>query len=113
MDAPIIVAIVGILAAPIASFVTWFLNRKKHVADFYNAVSESSQMAVETMQMTMTELRTELIQAKDKIEELIRENAALRDDLRELKIQNERLMRENKSLENKIEELYQHIKGIN
>lgn len=113
MDAPIIVAIVGILAAPIASFVTWFLNRKKHVADFYNAVSESSQMAVETMQMTMSELRTELIQAKDKIEELIRENAALRDDLRELKIQNERLMKENKSLESKIEELYQHIKGIN
>ena len=113
MDAPIIVAIVGILAAPIASFVTWFLNRKKHVADFYNAVSESSQMAVETMQMTMSELRTELIQAKDKIDELIRENVALRDDLRELKDQNEKLMKENKSLEGKIEELYQHIKGIN
>ena len=113
MDAPIIVAIVGILAAPIASFVTWFLNRKKHVADFYNAVSESSQMAVETMQMTMSELRIELIEAKGKIEELIEENAALRDDLRELKYQNERLMKENKSLEGKIEELYQHIKGVN
>ena len=111
MEAPIIVAIVGVLAAPVASFVTWFLNRKKHVADFYNAVSESSQMAVETMQMTMSELRIELIQAKNKIDELIQENVALREDLRELKVQNERLMRENKSLENKIEELYQHIKG--
>lgn len=112
MDAPIIVAIVGVLAAPIASFVTWFLNRKKHVADFYNAVSESSQMAVETMQMTMGELRIELIQAKDKIEELILENEALRSDLRELKSQNQRLMQENKSLESKIEDLYQHIKGM-
>ena len=111
MEAPIIVAIVGVLAAPVASFVTWFLNRKKHVADFYNAVSESSQMAVETMQMTMHELRIELIQAKDKIDELIKENVALRDDLKELKVQNERLMKENKSLEGKIEELYQHIKG--
>jgi len=112
MEPAIIVAIVGVLAAPVASFVTWFLNRKKHVADFYNAVSESSQMAVETMQMTMGELRTELISAKEKIEELIQENAALRDDLRELKIQNERLMKENKSLEIKIEELYQHFKGM-
>ena len=112
MEAPIIVAVIGILAAPIASFITWFLNRKKHVADFYNAVSESSQMAVETMQMTMSELRIELIEAKSKIEELIDENAALRDDLRELKIQNERLMKENKSLESKIEDLYQHIKGM-
>ena len=111
MDAPIIVAVIGILAAPIASFVTWFLNRKRHVADFYNAVSESSQMAVATMQMTMHELRIELVEAKEKIDNLISENELLREDLGVLKNQNERLMQENKYLEKKMEQLYQHIKG--
>lgn len=106
------IAMIGVLAAPIAAFVTWFLNRKKNYAELYNVLSESSQTAVETMQLTMGELRLELIQARNKIEELIVENAALRDDLRELKVQNERLMRENKSLESKIEDLYQHIKGM-
>jgi predicted nuclease with TOPRIM domain len=112
MDAPVLIAIIGILAAPIASFVTWFLNRKKHVADFYNAVSESSQMAVETMQMTMNELRIGLVDAKAKIEELISENELLREDLHILKSQNERLIQENKYLESKMEKLYQHIKNI-
>lgn len=112
MDASIIVAIIGVLAAPVAAFATWFLNRKKHIADIYNALSESSQTAVETMQLTMKELRIELVEAKDKIDELISENEALRDDLRELKIQNETLMKENIELKDKIDELYQHIKGM-
>lgn len=113
MDAGILTAIIGVLAAPVAAFVTWMLNRKKHIADIYNALSESSQTAVETMQMTMQELRLELIEAKNKIEELIFENEALRDDLRELKIQNDLLMKENIVLKDKIDELYQHIKGMN
>ena len=83
-----------------------------HIADIYNALSESSQTAVETMQMTMQELRHELVDAKDKIEELISENEALRDDLRELKAQNELLMKENAALKDKIDELYNHIKGM-
>jgi predicted nuclease with TOPRIM domain len=112
MDAGILIAIIGVLAAPVAAFVTWLLNRKKHIADIYNALSESSQTAVETMQMTMQELRHELVDAKDKIEELIAENEALRDDLRELKVQNELLMKENAALKDKIDELYNHIKGM-
>jgi FtsZ-binding cell division protein ZapB len=112
MDASIIIAIIGVLAAPVAAFATWFLNRKKHIADIYNALSESSHNAVETMQLTMQELRIELVDAKDKIEELIHENEALRGDLKELKIQNEALMKENIALKDKIDELYQHIKSM-
>lgn len=112
MDVSIIVAIIGVLAAPLAAFATWFVNRKKHISDIYNALSESSQNAVETMQMTMNELRKELVEAKDKIEELIAENEALRGDLKELKVQNEALMKENIALKDKIDELYQHIKGM-
>jgi predicted nuclease with TOPRIM domain len=94
MDAPVIVAIIGVLAAPVAAFVTWLLNRKKHIADIYNALSESSQTAVETMQLTMQELRLELVEARQKIEELIEENGLLREDLAALKKQNEELMQQ-------------------
>ena len=107
------VAIVGVLAAPIAAFVTWFLNRKKNYADLYNVLSESSQTAVETMQLTMQELRIELVEAKDKIEALINENELRREDLHVLKKQNEQLLLENRALERKIEELSKQIRDLN
>lgn len=92
MDATVVLAIAGALATPVAVVITWMLNRKKHIAEIYEAISGSSQTAVETMQMTMTELRQELVAAREKIEELISENALLREDLHALKIQNETLM---------------------
>jgi uncharacterized protein (DUF3084 family) len=98
MDPAILVAIVGVLAAPLAALITWTLNRKKHIADIYAALSESSQTAVETMQMTMNELRTELEEARRKIDDLIEENELLRHDLHELKKQNENLLVEIKGL---------------
>lgn len=98
MDPAILVAIIGVLAAPFAALITWTLNRKKHIADIYAALSESSQTAVETMQLTMNELRIELEEARHKIEDLITENELLRHDLKELKEQNERLMEEIKTL---------------
>lgn len=105
METPVIVAIIGVLAAPIAAFLTWFTNRKKHIADIYAALSESSQTAVETMQMTMTTLHDELLDAKVKIESLITENELLRQDLRELKNQNILLLEENRSLRSKIDQI--------
>ena len=92
MDNTIIIAIIGILATPVAAVVTWMLNRKRHIAGIYAALSESSQSAVETMQITMNELRQELTEARRKIEELIDENELLRQDLHELKAQNAALM---------------------
>lgn len=99
MEISFIVAILGVLAAPIAAFMTWFLNRKKNIADIYNVIAGASGSAVETMQMTMQELRTELSEARVKIEELIAENELLREDLHEyakavdeLKAQNKQLM---------------------
>lgn len=94
MDVSIVVAIIGVLAAPVAAFVTWLLNRKKHIADIYNALSESSQNAVETMQLTMHELRIELTEAREKIDQLISENELLRDDLRSLRKQNTDLIKQ-------------------
>jgi chromosome segregation ATPase len=112
MDGAILIAIIGILAAPVAAIVTWLTNRKKHVADIYESISESSQNAVETMQLTMNELRIELVEAKNKIDELITENKLLRDDLVILKNQNQQLLFENKALERKIEDLSQQIRDM-
>lgn len=112
MDA-IWIAVVGVLAAPLAAFSTWFLNRRKNYADLYNVLSESSQTAVETMQMTMQELRIELIETRTKIEDLIVENELLRSDLHEIKAQNEQLMLENRAFKLKIEELTTTIKHMN
>ena len=92
MDSSLIIAILGVLIAPIAAFFTWFLNRKKHIADIYSVIAGASGEAVETMQMTMQELRLELSEARQKIEELIEENELLRQDLAALKAQNEKLM---------------------
>ncbi len=105
METPIIVAVIGVLAAPVAAFVTWFVNRKKHIADIYSALSESSQTAVETMQMTMKTLHDELIDAKSKIDSLIVENELLRADLKELKSQNIVLLEENRELRAKIDQI--------
>ena len=98
MDPAILIAIIGVLAAPLAALFTWTLNRKKHIADIYAALSESSQTAVETMQLTMNELRTELEEARRKIDDLIEENELLRHDLQELKKQNENLLIEIRGL---------------
>ena len=98
MEPTILVAIIGVLAAPFAALITWMLNRKKHIADIYTALSESSQTAVETMQLTMNELRTELEEARRKIDDLIAENELLRHDLHELKRQNSDLMNEIRGL---------------
>jgi len=112
MEPAVVVAIIGVLAAPIAAVITWLLNRKKHISDIYSALAESSQSAVETMQMTMNTLHTELKEAKDRIEDLITENELLRQDLLELKEQNIELIKENKELKSKIDNLSKQMNNL-
>jgi len=105
METTIIIAVIGVLAAPLAALITWLLNRRKHISEIYNMLSESSQTAVETMQMTMQELRIELTEAREKIDELVQENAHLRKDMKELKDINIRLLDENQKLKNQLDGL--------
>jgi uncharacterized protein (DUF3084 family) len=112
VNTPVLVAIVTVLAAPLAALLTWFLNRRKHISDIYNVLSESSQTAVETMQMTMNELRLELSEAKIKIDELIEENEMLRKDLQELKDMNVQLIYENQTLKNQLDNLTEVLKHL-
>lgn len=88
MDWAVIIPVFVALIAPIGAVTIWFLNRKKHVAEIYSAISEGAQTTVETMQITMQELRIELESAHRKMDELIVENELLRQDLAALKQQN-------------------------
>lgn len=98
MNDAILIALIGIMAAPLASFITWLVNRKKNVADIYSVFTESSQRAVETMQSTMETLHEELESAQLKIDQMQKE-------LVELRYQNTLLIEENHILHKKIDEL--------
>ena len=105
METPILVAIVALLAAPIASFFTWMLNKRQGLANIYNSLSETQQNAVETMSMTMQSVRIDLDNAHQKIAQLISENQMLRDSIEELKVQNRQLLSENEYLRKQVVEL--------
>ena len=105
METPILVAIVALLAAPIASFFTWMLNKRQGLANIYNSLSETQQNAVETMSMTMQSVRIDLDNAHQKIDQLINENQLLRESIEELKTQNRQLLSENDQLRKQVVEL--------
>lgn len=109
MNDIVIVAIIGLLAAPLAALIGWLVNRKKNVADITNALMESSHHAVETMQTTMETLHDELQKAHIKIDALIEENIRMQDEIKELRHQNSLLLDENHVLHAKIDDLVAKI----
>lgn len=98
MNEAIIIAVIGMLAAPVAAFITWLANRKKNVGEIYSTLSDSAQTMVEAMQSTMETLHEELLSAQKKIDEMQKE-------LVELRHQNTLLLEENHILHKKIDEL--------
>ena len=105
METPILVALVALLAAPIASFFTWMLNKRQGLANIYNSLSETQQNAVETMSTALQNVRIDLDNAHQKIDQLIEENQILRDSIDELKVQNRQLLSENDGLRKQVVEL--------
>lgn len=105
MNEAVIVAILGLLAAPVAALITWIANRKKNIGDIYSTLTESAQSAVETMQSAMETLHDELQAAQDKIEQLILENQKMQAELAKLRQQNLLLLQENHSLHRKVDDL--------
>lgn len=105
MSDALVIALIGLIAAPLAALITWLANRRKNVSEIYSALTESSQSAVETMQSTMETLHDELISAQSKIEELIIENQKMREEIAKLRHQNVLLLEENHALHSKIDGL--------
>lgn len=83
--------IVAILTAPVASVLTWLLNRKKDTASVIHSITEAGQTAVETMTTALDAVRAQLLEVQQ-------ENAQLHNDLCELKEQNRQLIKENEAL---------------
>lgn len=77
---PIIIAIIGLLSAPVTVTVTWLMNRRKNTADIYSAMTGASQDAVETMATVVQELR-------EQVRVLSVENKELRKHIAELQRQ--------------------------
>jgi FtsZ-binding cell division protein ZapB len=94
----IIVAIISLLAVPISLTIGWIVNRRRNLGDVYAALTESSQSAVELMQMTMETLSKELKDATDEI-------VLLKREISELRHQNLLLLQENHALHAKIDSL--------
>ena len=69
--------IVGLLAAPLAAFITWLLSRPKQRADVHNSMMTSASAAVDTIADVLTEVRQELEEARGEIAALRQENQSL------------------------------------
>lgn len=105
MNDAIFIAVIGLLAAPIAALVTWMANRRKNIGDIYTALTDSAQTSIEMMQNTMETLHDELNLATKKIEELILANQTMQEEIAKLRQQNLLLLQENHSLHAKIDDL--------
>jgi chromosome segregation ATPase len=112
MEPAIIIAIVSMLAVPIASFITWLLNRKKNVADIYQVITSSSQSAVGTMQAAMETLNIELVNAQDRIDELTIENRDMKREMNTLHQANALLQQENESLHRRVNEIAETLAAV-
>lgn len=98
--------IVGLLAAPLATFVTYMVNRKKNLADSHAAIALGASNAVEAITIVLDSLREELENTKNEL------NLALHE-IEKLRIQNEKLLSENKELYKKIQYLTHKIEEMN
>lgn len=120
MTEPLFLGIIGVLMTPLGIFLTWFFNRKKHVAEIYGVLTESSQTAVETMQVTLNVVHQELKEAQEKIVILNEKLARLEKELvrlHDIIIEKDRLLeeknKENVSLRERIYLLTATIQGWN
>lgn len=107
----ILLALFALITAPLAALVTWLANRRKNVSEIYSALTESSQMAVETMQSTMETLHDELGNAQERIEQIIQENVSMQSEIAKLRQQNLLLLQENHTLSQKIDRLMKALQS--
>ncbi len=77
----IIVAAIGLLAAPLASILTWLLNRKKDSLLGTSALVTASGDAVDAMREALIAVRKELEHTKAELEQTKRQLDVLRSQL--------------------------------
>lgn len=105
MEPNVIVAVLSLLAAPVAAFVGYMLNRKKSDTDISNSIATASGEAVDAINDVMKSLRDELKETKQDLIVFKAQNKNLEESLDELHKQNKQLMEQNQTLAAEILEL--------
>lgn len=114
MEPNVVIAMITLLAAPVAAAVGYRLNKKKTDTDISNSIAMASGDAVEAMQQVMKSLHDELKETKKDLAVFKTQNKNLEESLEELKKQNGKLMEQNFTLAAEILELrklVEHMKA--
>lgn len=101
----VIVAIIGVIAAPVAAAWAWLLNRSRNRSDVSRSIAEASGHAVDTMERTMMQLNAALEQTRRELEFLKEQNNVLSTSIGELQRQNQILKVENQRLADEVRDL--------
>lgn len=109
MEPSIVIALIGLLSAPVAAVVGFRLNKKKSDTDISNSIANASGDAVEAIRVVMHELQEELRETKRELQEFKKQNRELEAGLGQLNKQNETLMNQNNKLADEIVELRKQI----
>lgn len=105
MEANVVIAALSLLAAPIAAFFGYILNKRKSDTDISNSIASASGDAVDAINEVMKALKEELKENRAELALFKKQNQELERSLRDLQKQNERLMEQNTTLAAEILEL--------
>jgi predicted nuclease with TOPRIM domain len=102
VEPSIVVAMIGLLTAPFAAWVSWILSKRKTDNDIGTSIVVASADAVEAIRSVMDSLKLELAEAKKELTEFKAHNKELELSLKVLQAQNETLLEQNLLLANEI-----------
>lgn len=83
MDLPaeVVIAVLGLLAAPVLATVTWHLTRKKQTAETHSHIAQGANFAVDAMLKVLEQLRKEVAELTTEAELLRVENGRLHSEV--------------------------------
>ena len=109
-DPLIVVAVIGLFAAPAAAMITWWLNRGKDKMQSAVSLIAASGEAVDAIHDVMTALHADMARTKADMIELRDQNVLLREQNEQLRYQNEQLIEANKQLLTGVNDLRDQIR---
>ncbi len=109
MEPSIVVAIIGLLTAPFAAWVSWILSKRKTDNDIGTSIVVASADAVEAIRSVMDSLKLELAETKKELAEFKVQNKELESSLKILQAQDEVLLEQNTKLADEISYLKKHV----
>lgn len=109
MEPSIVIALITLLTAPIATFAAWSINKRKAKSDVAGAIALASGEAVDAIKEVMASLREDLQATKKELENFKLQNKELESSLKALHLQNNVLLEQNGFLAKEISQLKQQV----